>query len=501
MDKLFQMFINTVHRVRAAGLPLLKECSTVLYTWDVAAPRARHARSDAPPPANQRARQGANPALLTDLYELRMMESYRVAGMAADAVFDLHVRTLGPRRNYLLACGLEDALGFLETVTFDGEALDYLATLGFSGPFLEYLRHFRFTGDVYAILEGTPVFPFEPIIEVVAPLPEAQLVETFLINQVGVQTLLASKAARVVAAAAGRPVVDFGFRRMHGLDAGVKGARAFYVAGLSATSNVAAGELYGIPVAGTMAHSYVQAFDQEYEAFRSFAALNPTGTLLLDTYDTLTGAGLVVRLAGELGSEFRIGAVRLDSGDLVDLSRRVRQVLDDAGLGGVRVFASGGLDEDRIATLVASKAPIDAFGIGTDLGVSRDAPALDMVYKLVAYDGRDRLKLSPDKRVLPGRKQVYRLERDGVAVADDIARSLESRPGRALMRQVMKDGRRLPAPHQTLADARALAKRETAVLPPRVRGLQPAMPEYPAHPTPELERHYEELAARKRAIP
>jgi nicotinate phosphoribosyltransferase len=251
--------------------------------------------------------------LFADLYELTMLQAYVERGMEGTATFSLFVRRLPERRNYLLACGLDDVLTFLETLRFDDAALAYLASLQrFSDPFLRYLERFRFTGDVYAVAEGTPVFPPEPIIEVSAPIAEGQVVESFVMNQIHLQTVLASKAARVVEAAAGRQVVDFGLRRMHGIDAGLKAARAFHIAGVDATSNVAAGQAYGLRLAGTLAHSYIQAHDDEYEAFRAFARVFPDTVLLVDTYDTLAGVSKVVQLAKELGSAFRVTAVRLD---------------------------------------------------------------------------------------------------------------------------------------------------------------------------------------------
>ena len=420
-----------------------------------------------------------SPALLTDLYELTMLQAYFEEGMQEAAVFSLFVRRLPERRNYLLSCGLEDALAYLETLRFDDAALAYLSQLErFSDRFLQYLAKWRFTGDVHAVPEGTPVFAQEPILEVAAPIGEAQLVESFVMNQVHVQTLLASKAARVVEAAQGREVVDFGMRRMHGIDASLKAARAFHIAGVSATSNVAAGQAYGLQVAGTQAHSYIQAHDDESEAFRAFTRLYPGTVLLVDTYDTLAGVKKVVELARDDGSDFRVGAVRLDSGDLADLAAASRRILDDAGLHGVRVFASGNLNEDEIARLVSAGAPIDGFGVGTDMGVSRDAPALDIVYKLVEYAGRGRLKLSPGKGLLPGRKQVFRIERGGVAEHDVLGRHDEPPRGRPLLRQVMKGGVRLPEGRLTLDAMRANARTELERLPAHVRGIQPAQPAY-----------------------
>ncbi len=420
-----------------------------------------------------------SPALITDLYQLTMLQAYAEEHMRERAVFSLFVRRLPAGRNYLLACGLDPVLEYLESLRFDEPALAYLGSLGrFSPAFLQSLASLRFTGDVDAVPEGTPVFGGEPILEIAAPIAEAQLVETFVMNQISLQTVLASKAARVVEAAGGRRVVDFGLRRMHGTDAGLKGARVFHIAGVDATSNVAAGQVYGIPVAGTMAHSYIQAHDDEYEAFKAFARLYPETILLVDTYDTLAAIDKVVRLSREVGSGFRVSGVRLDSGDLAALAREARQRLDAAGLDGVRIFASGGLDEATIAGLVAAGAPIDGFGVGTDMGVSRDAPAVDIAYKLVEYAGRPRLKTSPGKASLPGPKQVYRIESGGMADHDVLAGRDEPIPGRPLLRAVMRGGHRLLAGRVTLDDARAHAREELGRLPARIRALAPADPPY-----------------------
>jgi nicotinate phosphoribosyltransferase len=434
-----------------------------------------------------------NAPLLTDLYQLTMAQAYWRESLLEPAVFSLSVRRLPPRRNFLLACGLDDALQYLETLRFDDDALGYLDALGgFRPGFLDWLSSLRFTGEVRAVPEGTPVFADEPILEVRASLPEAQIVETFLMNQLHLQTVLASKGARVVAAASGRRVVDFGLRRMHGSDAGLKSARAFHIAGVAATSNVLAGQVYGIPVVGTMAHSYVQAHDSEDAAFRAFVDLYPETVLLVDTYDTLAGVRRVVALAEELGDAFRVRAIRLDSGDLAELAAAARGILDAAGLERVEIFATGGLDEERIAGLVAAGAPIDGFGVGTRMGVSADAPSLDMVYKLAEYAGSGRLKLSAGKAILPGSKQVFRVEEDGVAVRDVIARAEESGPGRPLLRPVMRGGRRVEAeagagtgrhPERgtgaSLDDARRHAALELGKLPARIRSLEPADPPYP----------------------
>ncbi len=432
-----------------------------------------------------------NQALLTDLYQLTMLQAYWREEMREEAVFSLFFRKLPARRNYMLACGLEDVLHYLETLRFPREGLDYLATLGlFRDEFLRWLEGIRFTGEVYAVPEGTPVFPDVPLLEVVAPIAEAQLIETFLMNRIHLQTVLASKAARTVEVAQGRRVVDFGLRRMHGTDAGLKSARAFHIAGVAATSNVLAGQVYGIPVAGTMAHSYIQAHESEMEAFRAFVRLYPQTVLLVDTYDTLQGVEKVIRLARELGDEFRVRAIRLDSGDMAALAFDARRMLDEAGLAEVEIFASGGLDEYGVAELVGKGAPIDGFGVGTRMGVSQDAPSLDLVYKLVAYAGQGRLKTSPDKATLPGRKQVFRVEEgEGEsrrAVRDILAREGEEQPGRPLLCPVMRGGERLPAGEDTLEAARGRARAEIAKLPKRIRSLDSADPPYPVEISPGL---------------
>lgn len=412
--------------------------------------------------------------LFADLYEFRMARAYRALGMEEEAVFSLFVRRLPPERNFLLACGTEDFCDTLESLRFGAESLAYLRGLGeFPEDFLDWLARFRFSGAVHAMAEGTPVFANEPLLEVVAPIAEAQLLETLAMNMVGSQTLLASKAARVVAAAAGRPVVDFGSRRAQGIDAAVAGARAFHLAGVAATSNVLAGARHGIPVAGTMAHSFVQAFDHEADAFRAFLRHYPETILLVDTYDTLDGVRRVIALAREMGDEFRARGIRLDSGDLAGLAKAARGMLDAAGLQRLQIFASGGLDERRIAALLAAGAPIDAFGLGTDMSVSGDVPALDIAYKLTAYAGAGRMKLSAGKRTLPGRKQVFR-----AAAGDTIALAGEELPGEPLLRQVMAAGRRV-LPRPSLAASRREAAARIAALPAPLRALDRAVPGYP----------------------
>ncbi len=422
----------------------------------------------------------ANMALLVDQYELTMLSAYHAQGQTDEAVFSLFVRRLPPGRNFLLATGLASVLSFLERLSFGTEALAYLERRPeFDRGFTEWLGRLRFTGDVWALPEGTPFFANEPILEVRAPIAEAQLVETFVMNQLHLQTVLASKAARVKLAAAGRGVVDFGIRRMHGTDAALKSARAFHVAGVDATSNVLAGRVHGVPVTGTMAHAYIQSFDDEMDAFRSFVAVYPDTVLLVDTYDTLGGVRKVVRLAAELGEDFQVRGIRLDSGDLGALARDARAILDQAGLDRVEIFASGGLDEWSIRDLVRSGAPIDGFGVGTGMGVSSDAPSLDLAYKLTEYAGKGRLKLSASKPILPGRKQIFRLEEDGRAVRDILARDGEDLPGRPLLRKVMAGGRRTSAAMEGLEDARRRARSEVSRLPGRLLELESAPPPKP----------------------
>jgi nicotinate phosphoribosyltransferase len=418
--------------------------------------------------------------------------------MHDNAVFSLFVRDLPEYRNYMLFAGLESVLRYLETVRFTDAALDYLKTQDeFHDGFLDWLSDFRFTGDVYAMPEGTPFFAEEPVIEVEAPVSQAQLFETFIMNQVHHQTMAATKASRVVnAAGKDRAVVDFGLRRMHGADAGVKSARSFHIAGVKATSNVYGGFVYGVPISGTMAHSYVQAHDEELDAFRSFTELYPDTILLVDTYDTLEGVKLVIKLAEELGDDFRVSGIRLDSGDLEQLAFASRKTLDDAGLSGVSIFASSSLDEYKIDRMVKNGAPIDGFGVGTHMGVSDDEPYLDMVYKLVLFAGEGRLKTSPGKGTLPGRKQVFRQEDGDKAVGDVIAGADENHSGRKLLGKVMDKGRRLPGAAEDIEQARETAERELGMLPENILALEKADPPYEVRVSEELRRRKEAAVRR-----
>ncbi len=432
-----------------------------------------------------------NLALFTDLYELTMLQAYVGEGMHDEAVFSLFVRRLPERRNFLVAAGLASVLDALENLRFEPDDIAYLRTLGqFEDGFLDWLAEFRFTGEVRAVPEGTPVFADEPILEVRAPLPEAQLVETLIMNQVHVQTVLATKAWRVVRSARGRPVVDFGPRRMHGVDAALKAARAFHIAGITATSNVLAGKLYGVPVSGTMAHSYIQAHDDERAALELFAERYPGTILLIDTYDTIDGVEKVINLVREKDLDVR--GVRLDSGDLGWLAKEVRARLNAGGLPQIEIFASGGLDEDAIARLLDGGAPIDGFGVGTSMGVSRDAPDLDIAYKLAFYGGRGRLKLATGKPILPGAKQVFRRFERGQAVGDVIARAEEELAGEPLLATVMSAGRRVD--DRTELDAvRAHCAEATARLPAAVQALAPAEPAFTVDVSAALARYRDEV--------
>lgn len=432
--------------------------------------------------------------LHTDLYELRMVEAYLALGMTGEATFSLFCR---PRRQrpWLLASGLDRVLELLDGYRFDGAQLDYLRGQGIGAAALEWLRGFEVQGEIVAVPDGTIVLGDEPLLEVTAPLPVAQLLETALINVVHLDTLIATKAARCVLAAAGRPVVDFGFRRAHGLEAGIRAARAAYLAGCTATSNVEAGHRYGLPITGTMAHAFVQAHDDERVAFRHFARTHPDAvTLLVDTYDVADGIANAIAVADELADEgVVVEAVRIDSEPLAELATSARAALDDAGHPDIRVIATGGLDEESIAALVAAEAPIDGFGVGTAMVVSRDRPALDAVYKLVSFDGRPRAKYSTNKRVLPGAKQVFRAE----TLTDDVleVRGAEG-PGEPLLVPVWRDGARLVEPD--LDEARVRARAGLELVPAAWRdpdGVEP-----PPVPTvgPVLTRLAAEVEARER---
>jgi nicotinate phosphoribosyltransferase len=425
-------------------------------------------------------------AFFTDLYEITMAASYFREGMTGQATFSLFVRTLPQERAFLVAAGLEDVLNYLLGFRFSEESIAYLRSLNrFEPTFLDFLRGLRFTGHVRAMPEGTVLFADEPLLEITAPIIEAQIVETAVLNFCHLQTLLASKAVRSVLAARGRPVVDFGLRRTHGIDAGLKAARCSFIAGAVMTSNVLAGQHYGIPPTGTMAHSYIGAFPHEIDAFRAFAQAFPAhSTLLVDTYDTVEGARKAAVVAKEMEARGqRLGAVRLDSGDLIALSKEVRRIFDGAGLHHVRIFASGGLDEEMVDRCLEAGAPIDAFGIGTRMNVSADAPYLDMAYKLVEYAGRHVLKTSTGKETWPGEKQVYRIRgSDGRFAEDLLALHDEPAPPAGadpLLQPVIHDGRLVKA-HAALAAMRERCAAQVAALPEALRNIkEPGA--YPVH--------------------
>jgi nicotinate phosphoribosyltransferase len=415
--------------------------------------------------------------LLTDLYHLNMIQAYLDHGDTQTAVFEFFVRKLPPQRGFLIAGGLEQALDFLENLHFSAEEIDWLARTGrFEQSLLHELATFRFTGNVHAMPEGRVFFTNEPILRVAAPMPQAQLAETRIINLLHFQTLIASKAARLVLAAPDKLLVDFGLRRAHGAEAGLLAARASYIAGFAGSATTLAEHEFGIPSFGTMAHSFIEAYDSESAAFESFAGARPKNlTLLLDTYDTEIAARRVVALAPRLAARgIKVRAVRLDSGDLLALSKAVRHILDQGGLRDVTIFASGGLDEGNVRELLAAGAPIDGFGIGTSLTTSSDVPALDCAYKLQEYAGIARRKRSTGKITWPGRKQVWRhYGPDGRMAGDVLSLETDRQEGELLLVPIMKDGRRLQA-SPSLAEIRAVATRDLERLPQPLRELTPA---------------------------
>jgi nicotinate phosphoribosyltransferase len=416
----------------------------------------------------------ASSVLLTDLYQLTMLQGYHDCAMEDIAVFEFFVRRLRPGRGFLMAAGLEQALEFLEQLRFAPDELEWLASTGrFSPAFLATLETLRFTGDVHAMPEGTVFFPNEPVLRVTAPIAQAQLVETRIINLLNLQTLIASKAARSVLMAPDKLLVDFGLRRAHGAEAGLLAARASYLAGFSGTSTVLAGQQFGIPLFGTMAHSFIQAHDDEALAFEHFAHAQPDNVVLLvDTYDTEAAAHKVVALApGLADAGIRIKGVRIDSGDLAEHARRVRRILDAGGLSHVIIFASGDLDECALRDMLSAGAPVDGFGIGTRVDTSSDMPFLDCAYKLQEYAGRARRKRSEGKATWPGRKQVFRThDADGRMAGDVVTLESDTQPGEPLLIPVMRGGRRLAAPG--LPAIRLLAANNLARLPEPLRQLQ-----------------------------
>jgi nicotinate phosphoribosyltransferase len=438
-------------------------------------------------------------ALLTDLYQINMIQAYLDQGETKTAVFEFFVRNLPARRGFLVAAGLDQALDYLENLRFSAAEIEWLKSTGrFGQNLLDYLAAFRFTGDVHAMPEGTVFFANEPILRVTAPLPQAQFVESRLINILHLQTLIASKAARMMLAAPGKLLVDFGFRRAHGAEAGLMAARASYIMGFAGTATVLAGKEFGIPIYGTMAHSFIETFDDESAAFAAFARARPDNlVLLLDTYDTEAAARKVVALAPQLkAAGIAIRGVRLDSGDLVALSRKVRGILDAGGLRDVTIFASGGLDEDQLAAFAQQDAPIDGLGIGTSLTTSSDAPTLDCVYKLQEYAGLPRRKRAVNKATWPGRKQVWRrYDAEGRMAGDVLSLDTPSSSspasggglgggGEPLIRLVMQGGKRMQPP-LSLEEIRRHARRELELLPQALRPMVPGTA-YPVEVADEL---------------
>jgi len=427
-------------------------------------------------------------ALLTDFYELTMLQAYFDCGMNDTATFEFFVRKLPPTRNFLMAAGLAQALDYLAGLRFSPAELEWLAgTKRFSPAFLDWLEAFRFRGDVHAMPEGTVFFPDEPILRITAPLLEGQFVESRVMNLLHYQTMIASKAARCALAAGDRMLIDFGLRRAHAGEAGLLSARAAYLAGFAGTATTLAGMRFGIPVFGTMAHSYVQAHDDEADAFEHFARAQPgNATLLIDSYDTEQGAAKVVDVARRLQADgIAIRGVRIDSGDLAEHARRVRTILDEGGLAAANIVVSGNLDEQRVEALVASGAPINAFGVGTRMNTSADAPYLDCAYKLTEYAGAARRKRSEGKSTWPGRKQVYRhVDAHGIMTGDTLALDRDAQPGAPLLGPMMIAGVRLDGAPD-LESSRAHAKAQLAALPPALRALETAIA-YPVEVTPTL---------------
>lgn len=435
-----------------------------------------------------------NMSLFTDFYELTMCASYFDNRDFEPATFDLFIRRLPENRSYFLFAGLEQALLYLQKIKFTEEHLSYLKKQGFNEPFLDYLKEFQFTGDVWAVPEGTVAFPNEPLIRVTAPIIEAQIIETFLLNTINLQTMIATKASRVVHAAEGKSIIEFGLRREQGIDAGMKVARCSYIAGCQGTSNVLGGMAYGLPVFGTMAHSFVMSYQKEIEAFRAFAKTFPNkSTLLIDTYDDIAGAEKAAVVAKELEAQgFKLGGVRLDSGNLAETSKKVRKILDDNGLGYVKIFASGDLDEFKIAELLKNGAKIDSFGVGTKMGTSADRPYLDVIYKLCETMTEPEvfspiMKLSKDKITLPGRKQVYRFKDSaGHFERDVIALASEKVEGEALLVKVMENGK-LTYDLPSLEKIRDYALQNLSNLPSQYKSLVNAK-EYPVELSLNLQK-------------
>jgi nicotinate phosphoribosyltransferase len=459
----------------------------------------KRARPPEPDPNDPGLLAPAETSLLIDQYELAMAASYHRRGMNEPAIFELFVRRLPPNRDWMLFAGLGPTLRLVSELRFGERELAYLDSLElFRSEFLDYLGEFRFTGDIDAMPEGTVCFANEPLVRVTAPRIEAQLLETLLLNQLNFQTMAATKAARLVLAAgggepgSGDSVVDFSPRRDHGIDAAMKVARSAAIAGCGGTSNVAAAMRYGLRPVGTMAHSYVMSFEREEEAFEAFLEDFPGNTtLLVDTYDSLDGVRNAIRAARAGKVELR--GIRLDSGDLLELSRETRDLLDDAGLANTLIVASGDVEETKVAALVDAGAPIDLWGVGTDLGTSRDSPVVNGVYKLVADRAgaawRGVRKLSPDKQTLPGPKQVFRALLNGTMSGDVIAAADEALDGDALIVPAMREGEAVRS--ESLEEIRVRSRSQLGALPPGLRRTEPGQ-----RPEPYPVKYSERLLAR-----
>jgi len=440
-----------------------------------------------------------NMSMFTDLYELTMCASYFDNKRFEPATFDLFIRRLPQNRSYFLFAGLEQVLLFLEKIRFTKDHTDFLKKQGFKNDFLDYLKDFKFTGEVWSIPEGTIAFPNEPLIRVTAPIIEAQIIETFILNTVNLQTTIATKASRVVTAAKGKSVVEFGLRREHGTDAGMKVARSSYIAGCNGTSNVLAGVKYGIPIFGTMAHSFVMLFEREIDSFKAFVKTFPDKpTLLIDTFDDIKGAEKAAIIAKELEKKgFKLGGVRLDSGDLAELSKTVRKLLDKNGLKYVKIFASGDLDEYEVEKLLMKDAKIDAFGVGTKMGTSADRPYVDIIYKLSEKMNEKGefspiMKLSKGKTTLPGRKQVFRFkDKNGLFVKDVIALEDEKINGEPLLVKVMEKGK-IVHDLPSLEEIRKRTLESLSKFPDKYKKLKDA-PRYPVELSLKLKKLIKEL--------
>ncbi|MFH2137959.1 MAG: nicotinate phosphoribosyltransferase [Candidatus Omnitrophota bacterium] len=439
-------------------------------------------------------------SLMVDFYELTMASAYYRFKPSAKATFDLFVRKLPKNRSFLVACGIEDALSYLKNLSFSKDDIQYLKRFNLPAGFLKFLSKLMFTGDVWAVKDGTVIFAGEPILRITAPLIEAQLVESYLLNNINVQTAVASKAVRVVMSAQTRPVFDFSLRRTQGLEAGLKAARASYIAGCAGTSTVLAGKLFDIKVVGTMAHSYIMSFGNELESFQAYAQVFPgESILLLDTYSYDQGIKNAITVANELKEKgYKLLGVRLDSGNLLRESKKIRTLLNKNGLSFVKIFASGNLDEFKIEKLLQKGAPIDSFGVGTNMGVSVDAPYCDVIYKISEVTDKSgffspTMKLSRGKSTIPGRKQIFRInDRKGKMSGDILALEREKIKGNPLLKKMMGNGRKL-YPECTLKSTREFVAKQLKNIPDQYKKLKPVKV-YPVKRSRGLEKLMQDVS-------